>query len=141
VPTLSQIARALCGKRRQPFRAVFVVAALPLFLFAVAGAEYGAFALYAALGALCLLQAALPTLAGWGIIVLVYSLGGGMYLYLLIGASLNALRGRPTGLWDGDAVLPAAITSAFCLLAIFLWFARPVKLSPLAAPALPVGRS
>ena len=59
----------LFKRRRQRHKWLFVVAAVPLALFALIGLAYGAFLPYAALAAVCIAQLFYPTWLGWGVVL------------------------------------------------------------------------
>jgi hypothetical protein len=124
----------LFGRQRQPFRLVFVAAAVPFLLFAFGGAPYGAFLPYAALAGLCILQIVVPTLALWCVIFAIYFLGGGAYLYVLVKGLLPSAQGSASNLRNIDGAAVAALTTVFLALVFFLWRAKPVVLEDRALP-------
>ena len=83
----------LLARRRQPGRFLLVAAAVPLAFAGLLGAEEGALIPYAVLASICLLQAAYPTLLGWGIVVAIYSIALAVYFYGAIAGLIELTHG------------------------------------------------
>ena len=122
----------LFGRRKQTGRGFFVVAALPLALFALVGWEYGAFPLYAALSSICLLQTIRPTLLGWALVATLYAAGSATYLYALVKDVIDIAGGKQASIFlnpvDGTVFVLLVIVLA--AIAVALAIHRP---KPLAA--------
>jgi len=80
-------------RRVQQKRWIFIIAAIPAMLFALWGWEYGAFFLYFPLAAICLCQFFYPTIAGWGFLFAVYSIGAVFYVYVFIRDIIQLILG------------------------------------------------
>jgi hypothetical protein len=108
----------LLARRRQPWRGIFVVAALPCFVFALAGWEYGAFPPYAALASICLFQALWPTLLVWGAILAIYATASAVYLYLMAADLIGLARGNQPSIFLGPADDTVFVLLVVVLLAV-----------------------
>jgi len=110
--------RLLLARRRQPWPGIFIVAALPCFIFAVAGWEYGAFPLYAILASICLLQARWPTLLAWAVVAVIYTTASAVYLYLMAEDVIGLARGKQPSIFLGPADDTVFVLLLIVLLAV-----------------------
>jgi hypothetical protein len=86
----------LFARQNSKMRWVYLVAGIPFISFAIAGYHYDAFFTYLIPALLCLLQYYYPTIFGWIVFVLVYSLGSCGYLFLLIKDIIRYVEGKRT---------------------------------------------
>ena len=112
---MRQALETLLARRQQPGRILLLIAALPLVLTGFAGVEYGAFAPYAILASICLVQAFYPTLLGWGLVVAVYTAGSAVYLCALARDVIRVARGE-----QAEILLGPADSTVFVLLELVL---------------------
>ena len=97
------------GSQRSPWRPrgswVYVLASVPLALFAVVGWEYGAFWLYFVPALICIAQFLRPTKPVWLFLVGLYLVGSAMYLVLLGQDLVRLVTAEPKVLVDCDDAL------------------------------------
>lgn len=94
---------------------VYLLAALPLLVFALIGVEYGAFLLYLVPALICIIQFFRPTKVVWLVVSVVYLAGTATYVVALIADLVHLARGRqPSILVDSDD------SAVFVLLVVFL---------------------
>jgi hypothetical protein len=122
--------RTLVARRRQPARVLVVLAGVPLAFMGVLGAGEGG-GYFFVLASICLLQAAYPTLLGWGLVVAIYSLLSAIYLYAFADDLLGLARGHPASILTNQSdtvffILLLAFSVAF---AVALALNRPKPLS------------
>jgi hypothetical protein len=65
------------------FNWVYLAAAVPFLIFALSGSEYGAFWIYIAPAALCVVQFFIPTRLAWFLVTALYAAGAAIYTWLL----------------------------------------------------------
>ena len=128
--SLPQVLNLLLARRRQPGRGVFVVAALPLAMFALVGWEYGAFPLYAVLASICLVQAIRPTLLGWALVATLYVAGSATYLNLLVKDVIGIAGGSQASIFltPGDGSVFVLLVVLLLTIAVALAMHRPKPL-------------
>lgn len=94
---------------------VYFLAALPLFVFALVGVEYGASAFYLIPAVICVVQFFRPTKPGWLVLFVLYLTGTATYLVALVKDVAQLAGGsRPSILVDSDDSV------VFVLLVIYL---------------------
>jgi hypothetical protein len=122
----------LFERRAQPARWLFVVAALPLIIFALIGANYGAFVPYAVLAGICVIQFVRPTLLGWGVVMLVFAVGASLYLYTATADLVRLARGQQPQLFLNpyDTAAFTALIVLVVAVAVGLFFLRPRRSVP-----------
>lgn len=120
----------LLARRRQPRRILLVVAAMPLALLALLGAQYGSFAQYAVLASICLLQAVYPTLLGWALVVASYATGLVVYLYAMLRDLIELAHGNPADIFlnPTDSVVVVLLVIVLLAIAVALALSRPKPL-------------
>lgn len=94
---------------------VYLLASLPLLIFALVGAEYGALAFYLIPALICVVQFFRPTKPVWFVLFVLYLAGTAAYVVALIKDVVQlAGGGRPSILVDSDDSV------VFVLLVIYL---------------------
>jgi hypothetical protein len=123
------IMKALICRRQQKARWIFIVASLPLFLFALMGLQYGAFFVYFGLGIICLWQVFYPTLIGWAFILLVFMGGASLYLIETVKDIIKIVSGeRPNIFVDfDDSMFFGIVILLILVVAVVLIKAKPVR--------------
>jgi len=82
---------------------VYLLAAMPVLVFAIVGLEYGAWAFYLLPALLCLVQFFRPTKPVWFVLFVLYLVGTAAYVVALIkDVGQLADGGRPSILLDSD---------------------------------------
>jgi hypothetical protein len=112
------------ARRRQPGRALFVAAALPLAIVGAFGAEYGALLPYGVLAVICVMQAIYPTLLGWWGVVSIYGIFSVIYVWVLIKDLLEMASGGQTGIFWTPGDSAAFVILLLTLLGIFIGLLR-----------------
>ena len=117
----------LVERREQRARWVFVLGAIPLILFALIGANYGAFLPYAVLAAICLAQAVYPTLLAWALSLGVFAAGAIVYTFALAQDLFRVLRGQPASIFLNpyDTVAFVFLLTLLIALCVGIWFLKP----------------
>ena len=115
VANLASIARQLTQRRRQPRKAVFVLAALPFLFLGLMSAEYGALPAYFALAGLFVAHLVRPTLLGW--LAATGIVAAAALLYLTVAASdlLALARGQAPSVCS-NSVDSTVFAGLLCLL-------------------------
>jgi len=94
---------------------VYLLAALPLLVFAVVGLEYGAWAFYLIPALICVVQFFRPTKSVWFVLFLLYLVGTAAYVVALVKDIVQlGGGGQPSILLDSDDSV------VFVLLVIYL---------------------
>jgi hypothetical protein len=112
------------ARRRQPGRALFVAAALPLAIVGAFGAEYGALLPYGVLSVICLMQAIYPTLLGWWIVVSIYGIFSTIYVFVMIKELLELASGGQTSVFLGPTDTAVFVILLMMLLGVFIGLLR-----------------
>ena len=117
----------LLAHRDQPGRLFFVLAAIPLFLTGLVGAEYGAFVPYAILASICVVQAVYPTLLGWALAAAIYGAASAAYLYALVRDIIELARGKQPNILlnPTDSAVFVLFELVLVAIAIALFVHRP----------------
>ncbi len=127
VANVASVARLLTQRRRQPRKAIFVVAALPFLFLGLMSAEYGALPIYFALAGLFVAHLARPTLLGW--LAATGIMGAAALLYLTAAASdfLALARGHAPSVFSNsvDSTVFAVLLCFLLTLAGSLLWSRP----------------
>lgn len=112
------------ARRRQPGRALFAAAALPLAIMGALGADEGALLPYGVLGLICVMHAIYPTLLGWWIVVSIYGIFSTIYLFGMIKDLLEMASGGQTAMFLGPADSAFFVILLFALIGIFIGLLR-----------------
>ena len=117
----------LGARRNQPRRWLFALAALPIALFGLIGAEYEVFPLYLAFAALVLFQLLYPTLIMWFTVTLVCALITVAYGSLFLADIFSLVRRvRPSILTDpSDSLFFLVILAYFAAVTVGLLCSHP----------------
>ena len=101
---------------------LYLAAALPFFVVALGGAEYGAFWIYFAPALVCGVQFVLPTRFGWGLVTVLYGAGAIFCTGILLTDVRRFVRGEPLSvLLDADDSVMFLVMLAFlCFFAVAL---------------------
>ena len=118
---------------------LYLAAALPFFVVALGGAEYGAFWIYFAPTLVCVVQFVLPTRFGWGLVTVLYGVSAILCTGILLTDVWRFVRGEPLSvLLDADdSVMFLVMLALLCFFAVaFLTHRRRPhrKTRTLAAP-------
>lgn len=101
---------------------LYLAAALPFFVVALGGAEYGAFWIYFAPALVCAVQFVLPTKLGWGFVTVLYGVSAILCTGILLTDVWRFVRGEPLSvLLDADDSVMFLVMLAFlCFFAVAL---------------------
>lgn len=110
-----KILRYLFEKKTIKGRWIYLLAAVPFFLFALTGIAYGAFLLYFLPALLCVIQFIRPTIFLWATILGMFTCGSVAYLFETGKELLGIIAGERAKIF-----LNAADSSVFTLLLVVL---------------------
>lgn len=113
------------------FRWVYLVASVPILLFALWGVEYGAFWFYLVPAVICIAQFFVPTRLGWFVVTGLYATGALLYTWVLAARLWRlftdegaALFLDPDEAWEFFAVLATSYAIFASLIAFSPWFRK-----------------
>lgn len=119
-------------RRQQPARWFFLLAAVPLVLFALIGAAYGGFLPYALLATVCICQFFYPTLLGWGVVLLVAVAGLVSYGYAAVMDIVRLANGASPSIFlnTTDTFAFVLLIGVIATVAVGLIMNRPRAMKP-----------
>ena|SRR5579862_8083583 len=114
----------LLARRRQPKPFLLLIAAIPLALSALMGAEEGGLIPYTVYASICILQAIYPTLLGWILVLAIYCVGSAIYLFAAANDLIDVALGKQATI-SSDFVTWCEAALVTLALSAVLSFNRP----------------
>ncbi len=101
---------------------LYLAAALPFFVVALGGAEYGLFWIYFAPALFCVVQFVLPTRFGWGFVTVLYGASAIVCAGMLLTDAGRFVRGEPLSVFldADDSVMFLVMLAFLCFFAVAL---------------------